>query len=65
MTPEVVAFFENAFTTTHLTRKIKNLQWRSGDTLEVIGSENSYITKVKADKAIAANMNILLEDTVL
>ena len=52
MTPEVVAFFENAFNTTHLTRKIKNLQWKIGDTLEVIGSTNSYMTKARADAAI-------------
>lgn len=52
MTPEVVSFFENSFRKTHITRKIKNLQWRLGDNLEVIGATNSYLTDADANHAI-------------
>ena len=44
MTPEVVTFFENSYTTNYITRRIKSLKWPIGDTLEVIGSKNSYLT---------------------
>ena len=37
MTPVVERFFENSFTTTAFTKRIKNLNWKLGDQLEVIG----------------------------
>ena len=32
MSPAVVAFFENGFNESHFTKKIKNLDWKVGET---------------------------------
>ena len=52
MTPVVEKFFENSFTTTMFTKRIKNLNWKLGDQLEVIGKQTSTITQAYADNKI-------------
>jgi len=37
MSPAVVEFFENGYNVTRFTKKVKNLDWKLGNTLNVIG----------------------------
>jgi len=52
MSPSVVEFFQNSFNKTRFTKSVKNLDWKLGDTLKVIGQDNSVITQELADKCI-------------
>ena len=44
MSPTIVEFFENGFNETRFTKKIKNLDWQIGSTLEVVPRMTSIVT---------------------
>ena len=44
MSPTIVEFFENGFSETRFTRKIKNLDWKLGKPLKVFGQMRSVVT---------------------
>lgn len=44
MSPATVEFFENGFNETRFTKKVMNLDWKIGKTLNVIGQNDSVIT---------------------
>ena len=52
LSPAVVEFFENGFNETRFTKSIKNLDWKLGDQLEVIGQMDSAISEKEANKLV-------------
>lgn len=52
MSPTIVDFFQNSFNKTRFTNNVRNLDWKLGETLSVIGQERSIITQELADKLI-------------
>ena len=52
MSPATVEFFQNSFNTTRFTRVVRNLDWRLGDTLKVIGTPSSAMTAGLAGKLL-------------
>ena len=49
MSPAIVEFFENGFNETRFTKQIKNLDWKLGESLQVIGQMSSAISEKKAN----------------
>ena len=52
MSPTIVEFFENGFNETRFTKKIKNLDWTLGNSLEVVPRMTSIITQKKANQHV-------------
>ena len=55
MSPATVDFFDAGFNETRFTKKIKNLDWKLGTQLEVLGQMDSVISEGSASKAISAD----------
>jgi len=49
MSPAIVEFFQNGFNVTRFTKSIKNLDWKLGSTLSVIGTRTSAISEKDAN----------------
>lgn len=52
MSPAIVEFLQNGFNETRHTKSIKNLSWKLGDSLKVIGQQGSTISEKQANKIV-------------
>ncbi len=50
MSPAVVEFFQDGYNVSRFTKAVKNLDWKSGETLQVIGQQHSVINQKKINR---------------
>jgi len=53
MSPATVEFFDQGFNETRFTKKVRNLDWKLGTTLKVIGQNDSVLTTKEANKLVS------------